>query len=294
MSDNIGIYSTKATTGIFKYLSLDKLIFFENRLVLLTPPRFLNDPWDFLPQGRTATEGELFREWQKIEKDIAQSSVINVPIEFAQHQQAERLRQILCWGKSKGFIEKLPSFSQEYISSIIGIVSLTEKPLCRLMWAHYAGSHTGFVAEFTATDHFDEPEEKLACCKCMGLPAVKVKYPPLFKPRAWYVDNIIGACWSKHPLWEYEQEWRMLLPLEGSIGCCLITEKNNVPERFCLPFSPEHLTRVILGMRMKQEVQQRLCFMLNQNGFKHVQTQATTIDNETGELILKPYLKPHE
>ena len=71
---------------------------------------------------------------------------------------------------------KLPKYSQEYVSSKYGIVSFTEKPLCRLMWAHYAARHTGFVAEFSVPKHFERPEEKLSCCCCIGCPACKVKY----------------------------------------------------------------------------------------------------------------------
>ncbi len=282
------------TTGLFKYLSPDKLDFFEKSLVLLTPPKYLNDPWDFLPGGRVASEEEILKVWRENERNIAQTSIIHLPADFAQRQQLERRQAIQTWAKSKEFAEGLPKFSQEKFSSLYGIVSLTENPLCRLMWAHYAESHAGFVAEFTATEHLVEPEEKLICCRCMGFPAGKVKYPPIFKWQPWTSDNIASHCWSKHPLWEYEQEWRMLLPLAGSVGCSAVAEKNNAPERFCLAFSPEHLTRVIFGMRMKQEMQQRLCLMLNQGEFKHVQKQTTEIDNETGELILKPYLKLYE
>ena len=264
--------------GLFKYFSSEKLAFFEKCLVLLTPPKFLNDPWDFLPKGRTLTDEEINQEWQKWEKEIAESSGKSVPAQFAQLQPKERLQLMLTSGKSQEFVEGLPKYSQEKFSLICGIISLTEKSLCRLMWAHYAESHAGFVAEFTATDHFEEPEEKLSGCSCMGFPACKVKYSPTFRQHPWTSDNIVQASWSKHPLWEYEQEWRMLLPLAGSV---------NYLDRHCLPFSPEHLTRVIFGMRMKPKAQQRLSLMLNQNQFKHVQKQVTDIDNETGELILK-------
>jgi hypothetical protein len=291
MSENLDTNLIKTITGLFKYFPADKLVFFENRLVLLTPPKFLNDPWDFLPKGKTPTDEEIIKEWQKLEKEIAQSSTssTNIPVWFAQLQQKERLQRMFAAGKSREFVEGLPKYSQERVSTMYGIVALTEKPLCRLMWAHYAESHAGFVAEFATTQHFVEPEEKLTCCSCMGFPAAKVKYPPIFEWHPWTSDNIVSQSWSKHPLWEYEQEWRMLLPLAGSVGCCIVAEKNNAPERLCLPFSPEHLTRVIFGMRMKKETQQQLCLMLNRDEFKHVQKQTTDIDNETGELILKPY-----
>ena len=62
MPESFEVNSVRAMTGLFKCFSPDKLDFFENRLVLLTPPKFLNDPWDFLPKGRTLTNDEIFRE----------------------------------------------------------------------------------------------------------------------------------------------------------------------------------------------------------------------------------------
>jgi hypothetical protein len=115
--------SAKAMTGLFKYFSPDKLTFFENRLVLLTPPKFLNDPWDFLPQGRTATDEEIFREWQKIENEIAQSSA-HLPAEFARLQPKQRLQIMLTSGKSREFVEGLPKYSRDRVSSIYGIIAL--------------------------------------------------------------------------------------------------------------------------------------------------------------------------
>ena len=72
------------TPGLFKYLSPDKLVFFENRLVLLTPPIYLNDPWDFRPNGRFPSEEEILKVWKENESDIARSSVIALPAEYAQ------------------------------------------------------------------------------------------------------------------------------------------------------------------------------------------------------------------
>ncbi len=289
MVESMEADSAKPVTGLFKYFTPDKLTFFENRLVLLTPPKYLNDPWDFLPKGRILTDEEIVREWQKWEKENAECPGKSMPAEFAQLPPKERLRIMLASGKSREFYEGLPDYSRECVSLKYGIVSLTEKSSCRLMWAHYATSHSGFVAEFSVTGHFERPEENLACCCCMGLQTCKVKYPLAFKPSPWTRDNIFIESMSKHPLWKYEQEWRILFRLGDKLvrRCVVIAEKTS-SVRYCLPFLPEHLTRVVFGMQMKPEDQQRIHIMLNHDGFKHVQKQIADIDNETGELILKP------
>src|SRR5258706_3941347 len=237
MPESIEDNSAKAIMGLFKYFPPDKLDFFENRLVLLTPPKFLNDPWDFLPKGRNLTDEEITKECQKFEKEMAEGKP--VPAELAQLRPEERWQRFDIAGKSQAFAEGLPNCAKEYVSKKYGIVSFAEKPSCRLMWAHYAESHSGFVAEFIASDHFVEPEEKLPSCSCIGFPVCKVKYPPSFKPRPWTADSIVGASWSKHPLWEYEQEWRMLLPLAESVRCCVVKTEKSDSERYCFPFFPE-------------------------------------------------------
>jgi hypothetical protein len=68
----------------------------------------------------------------------------------------------------------------------------------------------------------------------------------------------------------------------------LVAESDTGSGRYCLPLAPEHLKRVIFGMRMNPAKHQRLRRLLNQDQFKHVQKETTFIDNETGELKLKP------
>ena len=138
------------TVGLFKYLDASKLVFFEKCRVLLTPPVYLNDPWDFLPKGRIPSEDEIKKAWQELEAIIAQSSVIQVPVQFALCAQQERLEGIRADFASSDFLAKQGKDYQEEISKVVGIVSLAEFPLNRLMWAHYADSHRGFVAEFAA------------------------------------------------------------------------------------------------------------------------------------------------
>ena len=295
---NLSIVRTSSTSAhqmdagprLFKYLSSDKLVFFENHLVLLTPPIYLNDPWDFLPKGRNPTEEEILKVWRDVEMENAKASVIHLPTEFWHRQSMERLQKARDRANSKEFAEGLSKYSRERISSEYGIVSLTEKPLCRLMWAHYAESHAGFVAEFATHDQFKH--EDLSACGCDIGPvryAAKVDYPKSFKFRPWTAETIAIDCFSKHPEWEYEQEWRIVWPLKQSFPYEVKSSNcGKTFKRYCLPFEPANLRRVIFGMRMNSEVQKRLRIMLDKDAFKDVQRQTTDIDSKTGELILKP------
>lgn len=277
------------TRGLFKSLSADKLVFFENCLVLLTPPIYLNDPWDFLPKGRVPSEDEILKVWREVETDIAHSSVIALPAGFALREQQERLQRMRTGLTSTEFLGTQSRNYQEQISKFVGVVSLTELPLSRLMWAHYAQSHTGFAIELAA-DEESNYESFVIRGMGNGLVAAKVKYPSSHHqiPLAEDASNVLEVCCSKHPLWEYEREWRIVAFLRDSTPWPHISDRGCEERRFCVPFKPGNLQRVIFGMRMKPEVRQRLCNMLGREEFKHVQKQVTDIDPQTGKMVLNP------
>jgi hypothetical protein len=53
--------------ALFKYFGTDndKLNWFANGQVLLTPPKYFNDPWDFLARSEPHTDAELDVEAKK-------------------------------------------------------------------------------------------------------------------------------------------------------------------------------------------------------------------------------------
>jgi Protein of unknown function (DUF2971) len=276
------------TVGLFKYLDASKLVFFENCLVLLTPPIYLNDPWDFLPKGRVPSEDEILKVWREIETDIARSSVITLPADYAQREQRERFDGVRAGVTSEKFIGGWGEHYQKEIGRFIGIVSLTELPLSRLMWAHYADSHKGFVAEFAAGEETAAYGFTIRMCAVGPVVAAKVKYHPDFQQISKKADNVHEVIWSKHPDWEKEKEWRIICPLQHSIARQVNRPGGELLKRYLLPFAPVGLRRVIFGMRMEVEVKQRLCNMLGREEFKHVQKQVTDIDPQSGEMVLNP------
>jgi hypothetical protein len=279
----------KETPGLFKYLSPEKLVFFENRLVLLTPPIYLNDPWDFLPKGRVPSEDEILKVWREIEADIARSSVIALPADYAQREQRERLVRIRAGVTSEAFVGGEGENYQKKIGRFFGIVSLTELPFSRLMWAHYADSHKGFVAEFAAGEETTGYGFTFRMCAVGPVAAAKVKYHADFQQISKNAGNVHEVCCSKHPDWGKEEEWRIICPLQQSIARQVSRPGGGeLLKRYFLPFAPRGLRRVIFGMRMEAEVKQRLYDMLGREEFKDVQKETTAIHPETGELVLKP------
>jgi hypothetical protein len=173
---------------------------------------------------------------------------------------------------------------QEGLSALVGLVCLTERHLDRLMWAHYAESHKGFVAEFRCTEHRgpeQTPPRSASCLTPFG-GAMKVGYLPHQPLRKRDGSNIGEVCWSKHEVWEYEQEWRVVESL---------TKADPHPTRagyFLLWFKPADLLRLILGRRVDPEVRFRLRQMLYHEEFGHVTKEEAYIDQDTRELRSRP------
>jgi hypothetical protein len=100
------------TNGLFKYFPAeeDKLERFTNGQVYLTPPKYLNDPWDFLIRSEPHTEEEFRKEVSSF-----------VPPEDALEFQRDANRP--------GTLEEEAREQMEGLSKRVGLVCLTETPL---------------------------------------------------------------------------------------------------------------------------------------------------------------------
>jgi Protein of unknown function (DUF2971) len=248
------------TTGLFKYFSTDrdKLEWFASGKILLTPPEFFNDPWDFLVSGEPYDDAQL--------DSLAQE--LKLPF--------ERLKQDVVRS------DFLPEESRDYQKQIgkqIGVMSLAENPLDRVMWAHYAESHRGFVAEFR---HGDETEEQGIQIRLGPFgPAGKVSYPHRLPKLKRNLDNMPEVIWTKHLEWKYEKEWRVVQWHDKAIP----GQTTDGKLRSLLKFEPSHLARVIFGLRICPTVEAKLREMLGHPEFKNVRKEKADIDSITNEMI---------
>jgi len=249
--------------GLFKYFSTDrdKLERFVNGQVYLTPPKYFNDPWDFLLRSEPPTDERLSKDAPFLNPEgVAELRKHTSHVEFLEDEAREE---------------------QTELSRIIGVVCLTEKPLDRLMWAHYADSHRGFVAEFWHSDE-GKSEAGFRVCDTPFGAAVKVDYQPKLPVRKRDTSNMEEAVLTKHSVWKYEQEWRVLQTL--NMGTAHPARKGFV----LVWFRAVHLLRVILGLRATSEVEFQLKQMLNHEEFKHVRKEQVSIAPDSRELISSP------
>jgi hypothetical protein len=113
----------------------------------------------------------------------------------------------------------------------IRVFCVSEEKDNLLMWAHYAGHHTGCVFEFWSLPDEDNPLS-------VASPVRYSDYPPTFFTEHEWIDNFMGIkkidintlyrqyANVKSSHWAYEHEWRVWYPFSKST-----TKFDNVPIR---------------------------------------------------------------
>ncbi len=130
--------------------------------------------------------------------------------------------------------------------SNIGILSLSAKNDCPVMWAHYASNHSGVVFIFDNTK--DELFKN----------STDVEYVDERKEIS--LDNIPGIFYKKANAWAYEEEHRILVKNGDS----------------CYPFNKETLVGIILGIKMETNTRRRVLSIVKNNNLKIDIYQAQT------------------
>jgi hypothetical protein len=235
-----------------------------------------------MPICQPPSDAEVLAEFRSLGAErrvmaVQAAPQLLVPASFIQRERAEQFQDFRDFLTSAESVEQQPPFMQEGLSEIIGLVCLTEKPLDRLMWAHYAEPHRGFVAEFA---HGEEGQSNGLRVRGSPFGAVaKVRYAASLPELRRDSENVAEVFYTKHQQWRYEEEWRAVESLERANS-----EQKDDKTFYLLRFKPGHLLRVIFGLRIGHECKERLLTMLSRPEFAHVRTETTRIDG-TGALV---------
>lgn len=209
----------------FEYYAPDEIGWtqriFKNNEIYFAAPKDFNDPFDSVRRftyPKSQAERERFwREWVR-------KSLPHIPEEIADRQ----VKGSVAIGDDIPNMEKICEELTYEMQQSNAVFCMTEKNDNILMWAHYAGQHTGFCLEFaTNTPLFsrvrpviytrDLPKQDL-----VEFLTVNVQQLPLYLV-------------TKAKDWEYEKEWRLADP---------------GPDPGPQEYPAESLTGVILGCRM--------------------------------------------
>ena len=204
-----GTYSVNtedSTPVIYKYVSSERaptcLPEVGDGTLRATQPSALNDPFECatLKVFIEDSEEDGNAEFSRILTDLNPTSPVSVGdvAEARIEYGSLYLRELLSKQLSKRF----------------GIVSFATDPRNPLMWSHYTGDGSGFVIGYDMTQLI-----KLSSGEGRLRPVVYGNKPSFIEGYTVFDEGNMNALLSyKSDLWVYEEEWRLIVHLNETIG----------------------------------------------------------------------------
>lgn len=233
-------------------------------LIRFTQPGALNDPFEMRPHVEAyGTPEQIYKitadrwdrhtesQFERLKKErggnVSYVEFRDKALPFRESMIAQAIAKASDQGLAMG------AKIDEMLNRDLGVLSLSAKYDDLLMWSHYTESHRGFVLEFdTGSTFFNQahPPSHVAANQ-EEIDAFKSEYG--FLRQVEYSDLrssvVVTQLTFDHLLvkskgWEYESEWRMLMPLDYADAKFEALEPYPV-HLFMIP--PAGVKRVILG-----------------------------------------------
>ena len=163
------------------------------------------------------------------------------------------------------------------VRGTVGVICFTSQKKNLLMWAHYAKSHTGICVEFDANASFFNGQYKDSYANIGKIKKVHyaIKRPLFVNPTEMSDDTDFWFIKSKD--WSYENEYRILLPVEHAIY------ENNM---LFYKINKKIIKSVTLGCQMAPEVKAEvssICFSVG------IQVNETFVNSTEFKLDIVDY-----
>jgi len=248
---------TMGIKHLYKYRSIDKntLKILGNHELYFAKLSEFNDPWEGKPN--LVVNGNQ-RSINCYCKSLVKKYLADSP-EFSRISPQERI------ALGQQLLNRLRRNPQQHfqdslwrIISNYGILSLSENPDHPLMWSHYADSHKGICIEFDTSSHYFSYAYQVYYEQHFPTVCVDTESPRN--------DDKIAhiAILTKASFWSYEQEWRIVFPLQteeekssqiktvdSSIAKELIGLHNG--GSIAYKFPPQAITAIIFGAQISTE-----------------------------------------
>lgn len=258
--------------NLFKYVAPERVDILLNGRLRFTQAADFNDPFEIVPHVAAFLPAEHEDEYlQQLNPDaqvMFEEAVdrelegLPLPPELKALGRTLILQQYGAADVTRMMKQMLPEIIergkptlgrniQERIGERIGVLSLAESPVNLLMWAHYGSCHRGFAIEFDGTHPFFQQTvppatigRPMKVVYSISRPAITA-YDPRVAVEVYATRLITDLLLTKGQDWAYEQEWRMVLPLD---------DEQNYPHeidgRFHLfPIPREAFRGIVIGAR---------------------------------------------
>jgi len=235
----------------YKYRSFNALserMLTHNELFLSSPRRF-NDPLDckLPPSYEKGTYEQIYNknlEYLEITFPYLNSKERKI--------QAKRLSKEMY--RNRNDQSRLKSFRQEIIKSLCdsyGIFSMSSSCNNKLMWSHYANSHSGFCVGLDGTKLFrfiDEYSFKHKVLLRIDKVLYQKEYPVINPYSMNEMEMFLSILLSKSTDWKYEQEYRLI--------CAGHTDLK-------LIINPDLIATVLLGAMIERSNEEKMIKLLS-------------------------------
>lgn len=249
-----------------------------------------NDPFELNPNiDKVAEKDEIKKIVEKnfvkiIEEEYEKNPLISAFIskkDFIQFAKGkEEAVKNLVIGIEPKIVQLLPGMLQKTSNSLIGALSLSEVYNHELMWSHYSDEHRGFVIGFDSSHSFFN-QKKSRSDELRHLRKIEYrKSPPVINLME---TNATEIFFMKSSKWEYENEWRMILPLCDSTKSM---DKEPYPIHL-FEFPTETINCVILGSRTPDFIQNQIKSLLKNHVFSHTKLFNAYLDSSSYGINIK-------
>ncbi len=290
---------------LYKYFAPACSQIFDDWLIRFTQPGALNDPFEMRPHiSGYGTTDEVFAiaetNWEahtksKYEELAKQPDYQISYADYRVDMEKHHIPMVL-----KG-IEKAPEYNAEMASKIdkminssVGVLSLCTHLDSLLMWAHYGDSHRGFVVEFDTTSPFFKQERPPAHVAASDVEAVqfaeehgrlRIVHYSNQRPSLVVTKMLFDHLLTKGLPWKYEDEWRMLMPLDYADE--KKPDHRGYPVRlFKTP--PSAVSKIILGYSADADLTARALTLRNRVETNHIAIEKARIDEQHFQLNFEP------
>lgn len=262
---------------LYKFLHNERIDVLKNQQIRFTQPSALNDPFELKPLFEILFSSEQLDEILNPSFSLFEEALRKEYTKLTDQQRSQvPIEYVLSMVKSNPIIleeslrlirpkidQAIPMLSQaakemmyEVFNSNIGILSLTENLNNELMWAHYANSHRGYVIEFDSSHEFFN---RRRTTKDEFFHLRKVAYLDRNEKDITLGDLNSDFFVTKSKAWEYEQEWRILAPLEQAAKKILIDSDSIY--LFNYPISA--ITSVVIGAKSPSNFAEEIVKLLS-------------------------------
>ncbi len=270
---------------LYKYLPPARIDVIRNCKIRFTQYGDFNDPFELNPNiNKIAEESEIKELVKKnfvklIEEEYSNNPIINAFISKEAFIQLAFAREDMVKNAvvdiEPSIVALLPGMLQMTANSLLGALSLSEYYDHELMWSHYSEEHKGYAIGFDTTHMFfnqkKSPDDELRHLR-------KIDYrdtPPVINLMH---ANSTELFFVKSTRWNYESEWRMILPLAEATE---VIEKKPYPiHLFSIP--AEAVNRIIFGAKMNSEDKKIIRTELSSNkNLTHVELCQARLDSSS-------------